>query len=169
MPAKFDLGDYTTVPQLMSRFKAKFPEGSLQSDPPVFTEGGVYVRARAYRAIDDPLPGVGTAWEPIPGKTPYTRDSEVMNAETSAWGRAIRSTLEVLDATIASAEEVRNRAEDPAETMWASTLQAAKACSTYEDALAFLREREIITAPDSVKAEARAILVDKEKANDQKI
>jgi hypothetical protein len=29
----------------------------------------------------------------MPGKTPYTKDSEIQNAETSAWGRAIVAVL----------------------------------------------------------------------------
>ena len=69
--------------------------------------------ALAYRAPDDPMPGIGTAWEPFPGRTPYTRDSELMNAETSAWGRAIVATLAAdTNKGIASREEVRNRSED---------------------------------------------------------
>ena len=48
------------------------------------------------------------AFEPIPGKTSYTKDSEVMNAETSAWGRAIVA-LGFETKKIASADEVRAR------------------------------------------------------------
>jgi hypothetical protein len=43
----------------------------------------------AFRHEGDKCPGVGHASEPIPGKTPYTKDSEWANGETSAWGRAI--------------------------------------------------------------------------------
>lgn len=69
----------------------------------------VYVAA-AYRTPDDPRPGIGTAWEAYPGQTPYTAGSELMNAETSAWGRAIIA-VGASDAKkgIASREEVRNR------------------------------------------------------------
>jgi hypothetical protein len=69
----------------------------------------VVYTAAAYRAPDDERPGIGTAWEPIPGKTPYTKDSEVMVAETSAWGRAIVAALAGETKRIASADEVRNR------------------------------------------------------------
>lgn len=59
------------------------------------------------------MPGIGVAWEPFPGRTPYTKDSELMNAETGAWGRAIMAAL-AADAKkgIASAQEVRNRSAD---------------------------------------------------------
>jgi hypothetical protein len=53
---------------------------------------------------------VGLAWEPVPGKTSYTRDSELQNAETSAWGRAIVAVLAAdTKKGIASAEEVQSR------------------------------------------------------------
>jgi hypothetical protein len=69
----------------------------------------VYVAA-AYRTPDDAAPGIGAAWEPYPGQTPYTLGSELMNAETSAWGRAIIA-VGASDSKrgIASREEVRNR------------------------------------------------------------
>jgi hypothetical protein len=50
---------------------------------------------------------------PIPGKTPYTKDSEVENAETSAWGRAIAALGFEVHNSIASAEEVAMKAGDP--------------------------------------------------------
>src|SRR6185503_1597471 len=64
----------------------------------------------AYRTADDQRPGVGVAWEPFPGQTPYTAASELMNAETSAQGRAIIAVL-ASDSKrgVASREEVRNR------------------------------------------------------------
>jgi hypothetical protein len=69
----------------------------------------VYVAA-AYRTPDDPRPGIGCAWEPYPGRTPYTAGSELMNAETSAWGRALQAALVADTKTgVASREEVRNR------------------------------------------------------------
>lgn len=70
---------------------------------------GFIVRAEAYRGPDDECPGVGTAWEPFPGRTPYTRHSELMNAETSAWGRALASLGYEVHNGIASANEMRGR------------------------------------------------------------
>ena len=54
------------------------------------------------------------AFEPFPGRTPYTRGSELQNAETSAWGRAIVAALaaDTNRAGVASADEVRNRRAD---------------------------------------------------------
>ena len=43
----------------------------------------------------------------LPGATPYTKGSEIENAETSAWGRAIGSLGIGIENSIASADEVR--------------------------------------------------------------
>jgi hypothetical protein len=103
----FNLDDYIDVPERIKQFSAKFPNGSLQSEI-TRLEDGWLCKAYAYRTADDPRPGIGHAFEPAPGKTPYTKDSEAMNAETSAWGRAIVA-LGFETKNIASANEVRSR------------------------------------------------------------
>jgi hypothetical protein len=112
----FKMDDYVDVAERLRLFKAEYPAGSLSStlEPLRDVDGnlnGWLCRAEAYRHPDDNRPGVGHAVEPVPGKTPYTRDSEAMNAETSAWGRAIIA-LGFPTKKIASAEEVRNRQAD---------------------------------------------------------
>lgn len=106
--------NYNDVASRIAEFREKYPTGSLrQLDLQFLTFGGkdwVVYTAAAYRSPEDECPGIGTAWEPVPGKTPYTRDSEVMVAETSAWGRALIATLAVDSKKgIASAEEIENR------------------------------------------------------------
>lgn len=105
--------DYVDVAERIRGFKAEYPDGSLQSleGPKLMLVGDktfIVYCAAAYRTPDDQRPGVGWAWEPVPGPTPFTRDSELMNAETSAWGRAIVA-LGFDTKKIASSEEVRNR------------------------------------------------------------
>jgi hypothetical protein len=116
-----DLSDYVTVAQRIAQFRDKHPEGCLRPLDPakpydVLQVGDsimLIVVAAAYRSPKDLLPGVGMAAEPFPGRTPYTRGSELMNAETSAWGRAIVAVLAAdTSLAIASQEEVRNRRED---------------------------------------------------------
>lgn len=115
MGAKVDfLDSYNTVAERISEFTQKHPEGSLQQVSLDFQEVNgrwwVIYTAAAYRTPEDVRPGIGTAWEPVPGTTPYTRDSEVQNAETAAWGRAIVAALAAeTKKGIASYEEVRNR------------------------------------------------------------
>jgi len=112
--------DYIDVATRIIEFREKFPHGSLQSwkDPYVIEvkmpdgslKSYMVYSAAAYRSPDDSLPGVGWAYEPIPGPTNFTRDSELQNAETAAWGRAMVAALAVdTKKGIASSEEVRNR------------------------------------------------------------
>lgn len=109
--------NYNDVPSRIAEFREKHPQGSLQQAALEFREVAgkwwVVYTAAAYREPEDARPGIGTAWEPVPGKTPYTRDSELQNAETAAWGRAIVAALAAdTKRGIASAEEVRNRRAD---------------------------------------------------------
>lgn len=105
--------DYVDVAQRLRDMRAIYPDLTLQQvDMKFITFGGsdwVVYTAAAYRDASDPRPGIGTAWEPIPGKTPYTRDSEVMVAETSAWGRALVAIGADTKNGIASANEVAAR------------------------------------------------------------
>jgi len=110
--------DYIDVATRLVEFRNQYPDGSLQQADVRFIDFGgaswVVFTAAAYRTPDDPRPGHGTAWEPVPGKTSFTRDSELQNAETSAWGRAIVAALAAdTKKGIASAEEVRNRSSAP--------------------------------------------------------
>ena len=111
--------DYIPVNERIAAFIAQYPAGSLRPlwpDEPyrVLGEGDtkwLVYGACAYRTPDDPAPGVGLAWEPVPGRTPYTRGSELMVAETSAWGRALAAIGIATNKSIASAEEVRSAQE----------------------------------------------------------
>lgn len=113
--------DYIDVATRIVEFRDKFPDGSLQPADPaqpyrIETIGDttwIVVVAAAYRTPDDARPGIGMAYEQFPGRTPYTRNSELQNAETSAWGRAIVAALAGdTKKGIASADEVRNRRAD---------------------------------------------------------
>lgn len=120
MAGKFDYAqtDYIDVAERTRAFRDMYPTGSLQPADllkpyTVETIGDqvyIVVVAAAYRSPDDPRPGIGMAYEAFPGKTPYTRGSELQNAETSAWGRAIVAALAGdTKKGIASANEIRNR------------------------------------------------------------
>ena len=107
--SKFDLGDYVDVEARLRWFFDHFPEGSLGSKVLVGPEAGkdfVVVQASAYRDRYDPQPGQGLAYEVFPGTTPYTKGSELMNAETSAWGRALAAIGAPTKGHVASADEV---------------------------------------------------------------
>ncbi len=146
--------DYIDVAARIAEFRSKYPDGSLQQVSLSFEDfagsSWVVYTAAAYRTPDDMRPGQGTAWEPVPGKTPYTKDSEVQNAETAAWGRAIVAVLAAdTRKGIASAEEVRNRqdtrAEEPPQP------------PTVESALARLAEAETAAQVDAFLARGEAL------------
>lgn len=110
-----DLDSYNTVPERIAEFAEKYPEGSLQQVEFQFVNFGgadwIVYTAAAYRTPDDQRPGHGTAWERVPGLTPYTKNSEMQNAETSAWGRAIVAALaaDTRKAPIATMTDVQSR------------------------------------------------------------
>lgn len=113
----FDMKDYVDVAERLREFYAKFPDGRItrKDHPEVVEVAGkpfVMYTALAYRDPEDKIPAVGTAWEPFPGPTPYTKDSELMNAETAAWGRAIVAAG-IPSKKITSREEVEARKPAP--------------------------------------------------------
>lgn len=129
------LRDYVDVAERLRQFRDAYPDGSLQplnpAEPIQIVEREVTVTevddqgvvvseqkvtrtffqyiACAYRHPKDRRPGIGIAWEPFPGLTPYTKNSEAMNAETSAWGRAVAAALASETRHVATREEVQNR------------------------------------------------------------
>jgi hypothetical protein len=118
MPDKtFDLGDYVTVPERIALFYELFGQGRLvTTDVRLTTEPDgkprVMVEAAAYRTPDDPLPGRGWSWMLLPGTSNFTRGSELENAETSAWGRAIAALGILTAGGIASNQEVASKKDD---------------------------------------------------------
>lgn len=122
----FNLDNYVDVAERIAELREKHPNASLRpallerpySIETIGAQTFIVYTAACYRAPDDPCPGIGTAWEPVPGLTPYTKNSELQNAETSAWGRAIVAAL-VADTRrggVSSREEVRNRHDEPDDT-----------------------------------------------------
>lgn len=101
-----DLSDYVEVKDRIAAFYEKFPEGSLQGEVVELAPDRVTVKGIAYRTPDDPRPGIGHSYLAIPGNTPYTKGSEIENAETSAWGRAIAALGFKISRSVASADEI---------------------------------------------------------------
>jgi hypothetical protein len=111
--------DYIEVSERLRLFIEQYPNGSLQTEWEMTerdTEQWLVVKAYAFRYPDDQRPGIGHAWEPIPGRTPFTKGSELMVGETSAWGRALAAIGIAVHRGIASASEIRTapgRADNP--------------------------------------------------------
>jgi hypothetical protein len=84
----------------------------VEAEPKVVTIGAdtfIAVTVTVYRTPDDELPTSATAWEAYPGKSSFTRGSEMMNASTSALGRALGFMGVGIGKSIASADEVAPR------------------------------------------------------------
>lgn len=108
-----NLENYVEVHERIAAFYEKHPEGTLRCGKWYLRDVGeqtfLIYQALAYRSPHDKNPGEGWAWEPFPGQTPYTKGSELMNAETSAWGRALAALGFEVHRGIASGNEVRAR------------------------------------------------------------
>src|ERR1019366_3889767 len=135
--------DYIDVAARIVEFRTKHPEGNVEQRDLQFLDfagkSWVVYTAAAMRHPEDQHPGIGTAWEPVPGPTQFTRDSELQNAETAAWGRAIVASLAAdTKKGIASAEEVRNRQAEKTE----KALKADKPATTPRSAPVALTPRQ---------------------------
>lgn len=146
--------DYIDVASRIVEFREKFPDGNLGQVSLEFLSdfGGkdwVVYTAAAYRSPEDTHPGIGTAWEPVPGPTRFTRDSEVQNAETAAWGRAMVAALAVdTKKGVASSEEIRNR--QPETRDWLAEATKAETVEVLRDVFNQARQakapKETLTA-----------------------
>jgi hypothetical protein len=112
-----DLTNYVEVPERFKQALAKWPDLRVKENrPEIVTIGDktfISVTMQIWRTPDDPIPAQATCYEPFPGKTSFTRDSEQMNASTSCLGRCLGLMMS-FGPKMASAEEVRNRQPETA-------------------------------------------------------
>ena len=106
-----NLSDYVDVPTRFAALLAKWPELRIKEHrPEIVTIGDktfISVTMQAWRTPDDPIACQATCFEPFPGLTSFTRNSEQMNASTSCLGRL--AGLMMSFPKMASLEEVVNR------------------------------------------------------------
>jgi hypothetical protein len=119
----FNMQDYVDVKERISQFYKKYPEGSIQFEYKGVLESNpdmIWGIAYAYRTPEDARPGIGTAAELAVGKTTFTRGSELMNLETSAWGRAIGALGIGLGKSVATKQEVEaaKARQEPSDDTW---------------------------------------------------
>jgi hypothetical protein len=124
--------DYVPVAQRIEAFYAAHPDGSIQCDIYTLTDTLVVMRATVYRDREDPLPSIAHSMLAIPGKTAFTRGSEVENAETSAVGRAIAMLGFEVKRGMASHEEVWNKRDETPARQPASTFRERVNAETGE-------------------------------------
>lgn len=103
------MDDYVSVNERIEQFLAKYPDGRIQTDIAHLSDTLVVMKATVYRTEADRMPSIAHSQLGIPGKTSFTKDSEVENAETSAVGRALAFMGFETKKGLASREEVQSR------------------------------------------------------------
>jgi hypothetical protein len=113
----FNLGDYVDVPTRLAEALKRWPDLRIQETKPIIVtvdnQQYVEISCTVWRDSTDPLPTTAYCWEPIPGRTPYTKGSEMMNASTSCLGRALGFLGMGIGKSIASRNEVQARQPGP--------------------------------------------------------
>ncbi len=111
------MSDYVDVKTRLTQALAKYPDLRITEHRPVPVQVGeqlfVECAVTVARDPEDPVPVTAYMYEPFPGRTPYTKLSEQANGATSALGRALGYMGFGITASLASANEVRNRQEPP--------------------------------------------------------
>lgn len=111
----YDLSDYVDVKTRLLAALEKYPQLRITEHRPTWLEigGQIFIECgvTVAREPDDPVPVTAYMYEPFPGRTPYTKMSEQANGATSALGRALGYMGFGITASLASANEVRNRQE----------------------------------------------------------
>ena len=112
MPRSFDPAEsgYVDVAARLAEWYAKHPDARIETAAIEMNDDRVTVRAQVFRdsGVDTLPAGTGHSWLEIPGSTPYTRGSELENAETSAVGRAL-VMAGIPSKSVASADEVASK------------------------------------------------------------
>ena len=109
----FNLGDYVDVPTRLAEALKRWPNLRIQETKPIIvtvdSQQYVEISCTVWRDLDDLIPMIAYCWEPIPGRTPYTKGSEMMNASTSCLGRCLGFLGMGIGKSIASRNEVQAR------------------------------------------------------------
>ena len=109
----FSMDDYVDVSERLRQWYEKWPEGRVLTEIVDFTPERVTVKATAYcsHGTHDLPAGTGHSSMTLPGSTPFTKGSELENAETSAIGRALVAAG--LPKRVASTDEVKAKKPPP--------------------------------------------------------
>jgi hypothetical protein len=116
----FDLSEYVDVKTRLKQALATFPQLRIVEHRPEITQVGdqlfIECSVTVSRDPDDPIPVTAYIFEPYPGKTTFTKNSEQANGATSVLGRALGYLGFGIDKSIASSNEVLGRQQAAEET-----------------------------------------------------
>jgi len=108
-----NLDGYVTVNERLKMALKDHPDLRVEELPFAVIEIGdqtfLHCTVRVHQSPDDTQPVLGSVLEPIPGRTPYTKNSEYMVGHTSALGRALGYLGYGIDRGLASNDEVAAR------------------------------------------------------------
>jgi hypothetical protein len=111
----FDLSEYVDVKTRLKQALKVFPQLRIVEHRPEITQVGdqlfIECSVTVSRDPDDPIPVTAYIFEPYPGKTSFTKNSEQANGATSVLGRALGYLGFGIDKSIASSNEVLGRQE----------------------------------------------------------
>ena len=109
----FDLSEYVDVKTRLKQALALYPQLRIVEHRPEITQVGdqlfIECSVTVSRDPDDPIPVTAYIFEPYPGKTTFTKNSEQANGATSVLGRALGYMGMGIDKSIASSNEVLGR------------------------------------------------------------
>jgi hypothetical protein len=116
----FDLSEYVDVKTRLKQALATFPQLRIVEHRPEITQVGdqlfIECSVTVSRDPDDPIPVTAYIFEPYPGKTTFTKNSEQANGATSVLGRALGYLGFGIDKSIASSNEVLGRQQASEDT-----------------------------------------------------
>ena len=111
----FDLSEYVDVKTRLKQALKLYPQLRIVEHRPEITQVGdqlfIECSVTVSRDPDDPIPVTAYIFEPYPGKTSFTKNSEQANGATSVLGRALGYLGFGIDKSIASSNEVLGRQE----------------------------------------------------------
>jgi hypothetical protein len=161
----FDLSEYVDVKTRLKQALALYPQLRIVEHKPEITLVGdqlfIECSVTVSRDPDDPIPVTAYIFEPYPGKTSFTKNSEQANGATSVLGRALGYMGLGIDKSIASSNEVlgRQQGEEADRNKIVSVARPTPVLETRRDAPTSImgpRAKEIGSARLSAREQTEA-------------
>jgi hypothetical protein len=132
----FDLSEYVDVKTRLKQALALYPQLRIVEHRPEITQVGdqlfIECSVTVSRDPDDPIPVTAYIFEPYPGKTTFTKNSEQANGATSVLGRALGYMGLGIDKSIASSNEVLGRQQATEDTDRTKVVSIARPTPTLD-------------------------------------
>ena len=152
----FDLSEYVDVKTRLKQALALYPQLRIVEHRPEITQVGdqlfIECSVTVSRDPDDPIPVTAYIFEPYPGKTSFTKNSEQANGATSVLGRALGYMGLGIDKSIASSNEVLGRQQATEDTDRTKVVSIARPTPVLDGP----RSKEIGSARLTARAQTEA-------------